>query len=226
MNFPLSSNTGAGAAAAPARAILQSNTTAQNAIVESAANRAAGAAPTGYGLPCAKCRTYYSAALKSCPVCKTAERVSPTEVLVRLSAPPAELVEAAAHNAAGVVSDTLQEERERFLSQFQQQAYAPAAQINIGESSHCSITENHTSGYEPASVCQNCYGSLQTRADLMEAALHIDMKEAAQIIYDAVWTDPSDPGKTYQNAAQALISELHKRAGISAVLGPLQPLAH
>ena len=25
----------------------------------------------------------------------------------------------------------------------------------------------------------------------MEAALHIDLKEAAQIVYDAVWLDPS-----------------------------------
>lgn len=226
MNSPLSSNTGAGAAVAPAQAIFQNHTRALNAIAESAANPAMGATPIGYGLPCAKCRTYYSAALKSCPVCKTGERVSPTEVSVRLSARQAESVDAAAHNAVGVVSDTLQEERERFLSQFQEQAYDPSAQITVGESSHCSLTENHTSGYEPASVCQNCYGSLQTRADLMEAALHIDMKEAAQIIYDAVWTDPSDPGKTYQNAAQALISELHRRAGISAVLGRLQPLAH
>jgi hypothetical protein len=52
------------------------------------------------------------------------------------------------------------------------------------------------------------------------------LKEAAQFIYDAVWSDPSDPSKTYQNAAQALLSELRKRAGISVVLGPLKPLQH
>jgi len=62
--------------------------------------------------------------------------------------------------------------------------------------------------------------------DLMEAALHMDLKEATQIVYDAVWSDPSDPGKTYQNAAQALLTELRNRAGISAVLGPLQALPH
>ena len=33
--------------------------------------------PAGYGLPCAKCRTYYAADLTSCPVCKSSERVSP-----------------------------------------------------------------------------------------------------------------------------------------------------
>ena len=49
----------------------------------------------------------------------------------------------------------------------------------------------------------------------MEAALHIDLKEAAQIVYDAVWSDPSDPSKTYQNAAQALLSELRQRSGIT-----------
>ena len=49
----------------------------------------------------------------------------------------------------------------------------------------------------------------------MEAALHIDLKEAARIVYDAVWSDPSDPRKTYQNAAQALLTELCERSGIT-----------
>jgi hypothetical protein len=56
--------------------------------------------------------------------------------------------------------------------------------------------------------------------------LHMDAKEATQLVYNAVWSDPSDPSKTYQNAAQTLLSELRRRAGISAVLGSLQPLAH
>ena len=33
--------------------------------------------PAGYGLPCAKCKTYYLANLNACPVCKSSERVSP-----------------------------------------------------------------------------------------------------------------------------------------------------
>ena len=49
----------------------------------------------------------------------------------------------------------------------------------------------------------------------MEAALHIDLKVAARIVYDAVWSDPSDPRKTYQNAAQALLTELCERSGIT-----------
>ena len=61
---------------------------------------------------------------------------------------------------------------------------------------------------------------------MFEAALHLDLKEAAQIIYDAVWSDPSDPGKTYQNAASALLTELRKRAGMTALLGPFQTLSH
>jgi len=62
--------------------------------------------------------------------------------------------------------------------------------------------------------------------DVCEASLHIDLKEAAQIIYDAVWSDPSDPTKTYQNAAHALLTELRRRAGLNTVLGPFQPLPH
>jgi hypothetical protein len=37
--------------------------------------------------------------------------------------------------------------------------------------------------------------------------------------------DDPDPGKTYQNA-NALLTELRKRAGITTVLAPFQPLSH
>ena len=57
---------------------------------------------------------------------------------------------------------------------------------------------------------------------MFEAALHMDITEAAQVIYDAVWADPSDPSKTYQNAAQALLTELRRRSGVPHVFGPLQ----
>ena len=79
---------------------------------------------------------------------------------------------------------------------------------------------------EPATVCQSCYVRLQEQVDLLEAALHMDLKEATRLIYEAVWSEPSDPSKTYHNAARAILGELRKRAGISAVLGPHQPLAH
>ena len=58
---------------------------------------------------------------------------------------------------------------------------------------------------------------------MLEAAMHMDLKEASQIIYDAVWADPSDPSKTYLNAAQALLAELRRRSGVTNVFGPLQP---
>jgi hypothetical protein len=45
------------------------------------------------------------------------------------------------------------------------------------------------------------------------------------VIYDAVWSDPSDPSKTYHNAAQAVLAKLHRRAGISTMLELHQPLA-
>jgi len=172
----------------------------------------------GYGLPCAKCKTYYSADLDSCPVCRTTERVSP----IATGAPPVETSEPAlpADEAA------LEAERERFLRQFKSQVYASHMQINAAASFRCSREENHPGAFEPAAICQNCYDQAREQMDLMEAALHIDLKDATQIVYDAVWADPSDPGKTYQNAAHALLTELRNRAGISAVLGPLQTLSH
>jgi hypothetical protein len=169
----------------------------------------------GYGLPCAKCKTYYAADLKACPVCKSPERISAKTI----SAPPV-----SASSDPDVVA--LEEERERFLREFKAQVYASHTQINAAASFRCTKDENHQGGYEPAAVCQPCHNRVQGRADLMEAALHIDVKEAAQVIYDAVWSDPSDPSKTYLNAAQAILTELRKRAGIGAVLGPLKPRPH
>ena len=169
----------------------------------------------GYGLPCAKCKTYYAADLKACPVCKSPERISANIV-------PAPAVSSSSDPDAVA----LEEERERFLREFKAQVYASHTQINAAASFRCTRDENHQGGYEPAAVCQPCHNRLQEKTDLMEAALHIDLKEAAQVIYDAVWSDPSDPSKTYLNAAQAMLTELRKRAGIGAVLGPLKPRPH
>jgi hypothetical protein len=171
----------------------------------------------GYGLPCAKCRTYYAADLRACPICKSPQRVSPVETPVA-TAPP--LGEEMPDGMA------LEAERERFLREFKSQLYAAHTQINAAANFRCNLEENHQGAYEPAAVCKSCYDLLQERVDVTEAALHMDLKEAAQIVYDAVWGDASDPGKTYQNAAQALLSELRKRAGITLVLGSLQPLPH
>jgi hypothetical protein len=176
----------------------------------------------GYGLPCAKCKTYYAADLSACPVCKAAERVLPT-----IAPSSAAIREGDELPTPSMPDDAaLEEERERFLREFKAQTQASQTQINVAESFRCSLEENHSGELEPAAVCQSCYVRLQERVDLLEAALHIDLKEATQLVYDAVWSDPSDPSKTYHNAAQAILTEIRNRAGISAVLGPLQPLAH
>jgi len=204
-------------------AILPSEATFQRATaaVENLPS-ALGPRRTGYGLPCVKCKTYYAADLAMCPVCKTEERVSP----MAAASVGASLPESAVPDEA-----VLAEERERFLREFKSKVYAAHVQIDPAEiaplgSMGCSVEENHQGGSEPATVCQHCYVRLQERVDLLEAALHMDLVEATRVVYEAVWADPSDPGKTYQNAACAILAELRKRAGFSAVLGSLQPLTH
>lgn len=189
-----------------------------------AAEHQIGPKRAGYGMPCAKCKTYYAADLTACPVCRNTERVSPTALTATMPPVSAEPLP----DVAGVAPDdvALEEERERFLREFKSQVYASHMQINAAASFRCTREESHQGAFEAAAVCQGCYDHLQQRVDVLEAALHMDTKDAAQIIYDAVWADPSDPNKTYQNAAQAVLAELRKRAGISLVLGPLKPLAH
>jgi hypothetical protein len=171
---------------------------------------------TGFGLPCSHCRTYYAADLTTCPVCKSTERVSPKAVKPLPTHAP--------ESGAAPDDVLLEQERERFLREFKAQVYSSHMQINASASFRCNVEVNHPEGFEPAAVCQGCYGRLQERLDVMEAALHIDLKEAAQIVYDAVWADPSDSNKTYENAAQALLQALRQRAGVASVLGSLQPL--
>jgi len=196
------------------RTVLQRSSQLQHAEPTSGSTFAENSKPVarraGYGLPCAKCRTYYSADLTACPYCKSPQRVSAL-------ATPLPVAQAAAEEMPD--GTALEEEREHFLREFKSQLYAAHMQINAAASFRCRA-------YEPAAVCKCCYDRLQERLDLVEAALHMELKEAAQIVYDAVWADSSDPSKTYQHAAQALISELRKRAGITLVLGSLQPLAH
>ncbi len=173
--------------------------------------------PAGYGMPCAQCKTYYAANLATCPVCKATDRVA---IVPALKANAVISEQKSADPAA------LEAERERFLREFKSQAYAASLQLGPTGASHCTREENHRGVIEPATVCQACYDQLQERVDVLEAVLHMDVKEAAEVIYDAVWSDPSDPTKTYQNAAQAMLSELRKRSGVTPVFGPLQPLAH
>ena len=196
-----------------------SPTAAQAAVAkENAARRMASDAPetsrpVGYGLPCAKCHLYYPADLDACPTCRHKGRVSP---------PAANFPARPLQTAPGPAPDSaeLEREREEFLRQFKSQLIEVHAEIGDAPQPICRLGENHPGEPGVAEVCTSCYERLQQRCDVCEASLHIDLKEAAQIIYDAVWADPSDPGKTYQNAASALLTELRKRAGITALLGP------
>lgn len=171
----------------------------------------------GYGLPCANCGTYYAADESACPICKSPERVSAKAAVSPGAVAPAESLPDLKQ---------IDEERERFLKEYKAQMFATHTQIDPAASFGCSLEDNHSESYEPASVCRGCYERAQQRADQIEAALHMDLKQAAQIVHDAVWADPSDPSKTYQNAAQALLTEVRRRAGIDMILTTLQPYTH
>jgi hypothetical protein len=175
--------------------------------------------PAGYGLPCSKCRLYYPADLDICPTCHHHERVSP--VVPRVTPKVAVAVTDPVPDTAAV-----EQEREEFLRQFKSQLMEAHAEVANAPESVCELAENHPGETQHAEICKACYERLQERLDVCEAALHIELKEAAQIIYDAVWADPSDPAKTYQNAATALLAELRKRSGMSALRGPFHPLSH
>jgi hypothetical protein len=168
---------------------------------------------TGFGMPCSNCRLYYPANLDVCPACNSKERVSPSAV------PSIPKAQAAAEPSPD--NAVVEQEREAFLKEFKSQIFTAHAEV-AGAAAICTLAERHTQGAEEASICKACYDRLQERVDVFEAALHMDLKEAAQLIYDAVWADPSDPGKTYTNAASALLSELRKRSGVSSVIGPFQ----
>ncbi len=194
---------------------------------EAAARRAESSKPTesvrkssGYGLPCAKCHLYYPADLDACPTCQHAERVS--AIVPKMPQRPVQA------EAEEIVPDSavVEHEREEFLRQFKAQLLEAHGEVMAAPESVCKLEEHHSGEAVPAEICTSCYEQLQERVDILEAALHMDLKEATQIVYDAVWADASDPSKTYQNAANALMSELRKRAGITAVLGPFQPLTH
>src|ERR1700757_80723 len=99
--------------------------------------------PVGYGLPCAKCRKYYSAALRECPVCKSTDRVMPAATLrsVPVEAQPA--------------TKELNEQKERFLREFKAKLYEAHMQINT-TSHRCTYAAEDDPGHDAASVCRVC----------------------------------------------------------------------
>jgi hypothetical protein len=171
----------------------------------------------GYGMPCSRCHAYYPADMHVCPICKSPDRVSPNAPVVH------SMPSAVPQPATGAQMD---DDRERFLKELKSQAFASHTQINAAATFRCVLEHQHSGATEPAAVCHSCYGEARQQADRMEAALHMDAKEAAKIVYEAVWADTSDPNVTYLNAATALLSELRNRAGIGLLLGANQPLAH
>ena len=189
----------------------------------------------GYGLPCAHCGTYYGADLTVCPVCQSSERVSANQVSAMrvgeianepargLASPPP----VTADGEVIVDEEQLLAERERFLREYKAKLFA-THKLNAAVTFHCTLDHNHAHGSEPASICKSCYEEMEQRADRLDAALRMDLKEAAEIIYEAVWSDPTpgDPGRTYRNAAEALLIELRRRAGMTVVLSPMKPYTH
>ena len=186
-----------------------------NPAVSSGSHDAIASRAVGYGMPCAQCRAYYPSDMTACPICKSQERLSPTAVPQLPTSGTTPQAEEA---------KLLAEERER-LRELKSQIYASHSQVPA-TTFRCALDQNHDGNVEPAAVCHSCYGEVRQLADRLEASLHMDVKEAAKIVYEAVWKDTSDPNKTYVNAAAALLSELRQRAGISAVLGPNQPRPH
>jgi hypothetical protein len=180
-----------------------------------AAQTAPPAKPLGYGLPCAKCKTYYLASLNACPICKSTERVSPIALIPTRDSVPTQPAN----------RDALSAERESFLRECKSKLQATGSEITSAPQ-RCTFAGEDEAVHKPAEVCKTCYEDLQERVDLFEAALHIDLNEAAQVIYDAVWADTTDSNRTYINAARALLAELRKRAGLKLVLGSMQPLTH
>ncbi len=168
--------------------------------------------PVRFGLPCASCKAYYASDLPACPICKCAERV------------PAEQAEAESANISPIppyrppmqIALHCDGDGKRFRLESRLLFCAHTKEINAGATSLCSLDENHKTQPESASICLTCYDQVREKLAQTEAALSMDLREAAQIIYEAVWADPSptEPSRTYQSAAQSLLNELCHRAGI------------
>jgi len=183
-----------------------------------------------FGLPCANCKAYYDSDLPACPICECSERVPAEEATVKLGH---RLKKQSADTLQGVVNSFLNfdpapacvppmqlalhcdKEGERFLLESKLLICAQPAEIDAGDTSLCILDENHDTPKTP-SICLNCYKQLREKLNRAETALLIDLGEATRIVYQAVWADPSpaDPSRTYQNAAQALLNELCRLAGI------------
>jgi len=200
--------------------------------------------PVRYGLPCVNCKAYYASDLPSCPICKCAERVPATgteaESTQTLNKPQGGVLQPALRSFINLDSPRACREKmplagrrnegaSSFLVESKLLPCTNTDEVNTGIGSPDILAENHNTQDESVLVCLS-YDQLRetlahTEAALahVEAALLMDLREAAQVIYEAVWADPSpaEPSRTYENAAQALLNELHHRAGMVRLLGPI-----
>ena len=117
----------------------------------------------------------------------------------------------------------LEEERERFLREFKSQVLqvpVESAEVESGKSLGLQPGRKSIRArlsrltYVRTAICACSSASI-----CWKRRLHMDLIEATRVVYEAVWADPSDPSKTYQNAASAILTELRKRAGISVSVG-------
>jgi hypothetical protein len=195
------------------------------------------------GLPCANCKAYYASDLAACPICKCAERVPAREAeenSAKMFKPSGGVLQPALRSFVNLNSTAWwrqwrhlpvhrdpvhrDEDGKRFLLESKLLFCPNTDEINAGASSPCILDENHHTQHEFASVCLSCYGQLREKLACTEAALLMDLREAAQVIYEAVWADPSplEPSRTYQNAAQALLNELRHRAHMVRLIGAIE----
>lgn len=190
-----------------------------------------------YGLPCVKCKAYYASDLPACPICKCTERVPAQGAEVKsakvLKKASGGVLQRALRSFINHDSNPAHKQRrlavhsdedgKSFLLESNLLLCANPDESDAGAGSSCILDENHNTQHESASVCLSCYQQLQEKLARTEAALLMDFREAAQVIYEAVWADPSpvEPSRTYQNAAQALLKELRHRARMVRLLGPI-----
>jgi hypothetical protein len=182
--------------------------------------------PVRFGLPCANCKSYYASDLPACPICKCAERIPAAAKSENNFKKPAASVPQDALGSLIHLDSTpecnmqlalhCEEDDEPFLLESRLLLHAHSDEIDARQTKLCSLDENHDTQSEYASICLSCYNRLHEKLVRTEAALLIDLHEASQIVYEAVWADPSpaDPSRTYQSAARALLSELCQRAGV------------
>jgi hypothetical protein len=181
--------------------------------------------PTRFGLTCTNCKAFYDSDLPACPICKSVERVPAEEAKAKSAVSPGvrcvAVRDCVADNATGQCKPQMQlalhrdEDGECLLLESSSVLCARTDEIDTGNCSLCILHENQHTQSEYASICLN-YEKLREKFARTEAALLIDLREAAQIIYRAVWSDPAptEPSRTYQNAAEALLNELCRRACI------------